>query len=308
MNARRAGGVLAGLLGTASAVGAALYLLVYLNRWEWQRALLCGVLLLIVEVPLVAAVLLGRVGRLRRELAENGSRVEEVLRRLEQGREAEGGGRHRFAWLDEPGGGRTFVFVPVLMATGAALAVVALCVQKVASATARPGAERRLAGRLARLAAPPGGVRGVRPAEPPPPPVPPARPRRTALLLAAGAVAAVAAFLLVDAVSDATQTRPSRPPSDSAASAVVFRVTVRNTDRGEAVDQAARALWEDCRRSTSALRDRAPLARLEPGVFTGVLRPALTAHDLRRLRGCLADTRADRTGAEVLGVAQVTHP
>jgi hypothetical protein len=51
---------------------------------------------------------------------------------------------------------RTFVFVPVLMVAGAALSGLALVIQKVAGATARPGAERRLAGRLAALTAPPG--------------------------------------------------------------------------------------------------------------------------------------------------------
>ncbi|MGK5534332.1 hypothetical protein ACSNOC_27660, partial [Streptomyces sp. URMC 129] len=69
-------------------------------------------------------------------------------------------------------------------------------------------------------------------------------------------------------------------------------------------EQAARALWEGCRRSTSVLREHAPLAGLDSGVFVGVVRPALSEHDLHRLRGCLSDARADRVRAGVLGAGQ----
>ncbi|WP_059007053.1 hypothetical protein [Streptomyces specialis] len=306
----RAATCLGYLLGAVSAGGAALYMVVYLYRGEWQRALMCGGLLLVLEVLLVGSVLLSRMGRLRQEVTDADARTEAVLRRLEQSRGPDPAG-HRFRWLDGGGngsGGRTFVFVPVLMAAGAALAGVALLGQKLAAATARPGAERRLAGRLARLTAPPGGVRGNGPASLGDiPPVPPARPRRAVAVAVLVAAGAVGAWLVVDALSDATQTRPSAAP-DAAASAIVFRVELRDGGDdgggGGGVEQAARALWEECRRSTSVPLDHAPLTALEAGVFAGVARPALSAHDLHRLRGCLSDARADRVRAEVLGAGQ----
>lgn len=289
------------LLGGVAATGAAIYLVVYLYRWEWQRALLCGVLLLVIEMFLVGTVLLARLGRLDQRLTESDARAQEVLRRLEQSRTE---GRARFRWLERGDGDRLMVFVPVLMATGAALSGLALVVQKVASASARPGAERRLAGRLARLTAPPGGVRGHGPWPAEEPPVRPAGPRRTLLTTLSLVAAGLAAVLLVDTISDATQTRRSGAPR-AAATSVVFEIEVRNNEDPVASAQAADALWENCRRAISAPRQDGLLGRLDRNVFVGVLRPALASHDLRRLRGCLVDARTDRAVARVLGAGQL---
>ncbi|MEU1176070.1 hypothetical protein ABZ464_00220 [Streptomyces sp. NPDC005820] len=150
---RRVAYVLAGL----AAAGAATYLVVYLYWWQWQRALICGVLLLVVEVMLLGVVLLGRLARIEERLRDTDrrqreldARQEDVLARLR--RPAAEREEARFSWLEDPAD-RTYVFVPVLMVTGVLLSGLAWVVQRVASATARP-AERRLAGRLAVLAAP----------------------------------------------------------------------------------------------------------------------------------------------------------
>ncbi|WP_327287195.1 hypothetical protein [Streptomyces sp. NBC_01198] len=116
-----------GLPGGGDALrAAAVYLVIYLYRWEWQRAIVAGVLLLAVEGFLVLVVMLGRLGRIERRLAEADSRVDEIRRRLEHSRDERSA--NAFRWLggdprrDAPDGtGRTFVFVPVLMVTGAAL-------------------------------------------------------------------------------------------------------------------------------------------------------------------------------------------
>ena len=46
------------VFGGVSAAAAAGYLIVYLYRWEWQRAILSGVLLLVIEGFLIGLVLL----------------------------------------------------------------------------------------------------------------------------------------------------------------------------------------------------------------------------------------------------------
>ncbi|MFE9649171.1 hypothetical protein ACFYO0_34655 [Streptomyces sp. NPDC006365] len=289
----------------AAATGA--YLFVYLYRWEWQRALTSGVLLLIIEVFLVAAILLSRLGRLERRLGESETRAEEIQRRLQQSREA---APERFRWLDtRPFEGRedrndTFVFVPVLMAAGAVLSVVAFIIQKIAGATGRAKAERVLAGRLASLAAPPGGVRGDAADIAERPAVPPSRPGRTFFKATAGAVVTALLASLTFFLADTIQTHPASSP-DTAASTVVFRVTVRNADTGPVRDGAARDLWETCRRSTAGSREHAPLSSLGDGVYAGVVRPPLPGHDMFRLRGCLTDITANRTTAVVLGDGQI---
>ncbi|MFM9612039.1 hypothetical protein ACKI18_25405, partial [Streptomyces niveiscabiei] len=143
--------------GGMSAVYAGYYTVVYLTRWEWQRALISAALLIVVEVFLATVLLLTRLARLESRIEASDARVEEVRQRLEQSRSPR---PHRFNWLSPVdrtslnGAQRTFVFVPVLMVAGAALSGLALVIQKIAGATARPGAERRLAGRLTALTAP----------------------------------------------------------------------------------------------------------------------------------------------------------
>src|SRR5882757_8784278 len=68
------------LFGGLSTIAAAVYLVIYLYRWEWQRAVICGVLLLAVEGFLVCVILLGRMGRLERRLIEADTRVEAIRR------------------------------------------------------------------------------------------------------------------------------------------------------------------------------------------------------------------------------------
>ncbi|MFD9905047.1 hypothetical protein [Streptomyces sp. NPDC059063] len=292
------------LFGGLTAAAAASYSVVYLTRWEWQRALICGVLLLVVEGLLVCTVLLSRLGRLERRIADSSLRTEEVWRRLQESRADDG---VRFRWLEPHGSGgtqHTYVFVPVLMAAGALLSGIAWVVQKISAATARPGAERRLAGRLARLAAPSDELRGRAPELEDQEAVPRPRAVRGVVVSALGAVCVLLLALLVDTLSDATQTRAEGRP-DAAATTVVYRVEVRGTDDGRARALAARELWERCRRSTAALNEHAPLSRLSGDVWAGVIRPALSRHDVMRLSGCLVDATAHRTRAEVLGESQV---
>jgi hypothetical protein len=292
------------VLGALSTLAAAVYLVVYLYRWEWQRAVICGVLLLAVESFSVCVILLGRMGRLERRLTDADARVEEVRRRLEHTRDVSAASPFRWLGADHhAGAGRTYVFVPILMVTGAALSGIAWLVQRIATATAGPGAEHRLAGRLAPLAAPPGGARGVVAQLEDRPAVPPARPLRALLTAVGAAVAVVGLVCGVCALADATETRDEARPN-AAASTVVFSVQVYGTSSGTAREMAARDLWESCRRSTSSVNPGASLGRLSDNIYAGVIRPALSDHDVMRLRGCLSDAVANRATAKVLGDGQ----
>ncbi|WP_405932657.1 hypothetical protein [Streptomyces sp. NBC_00827] len=305
------------LFGGSAAAGAGVYVVVYLYRWQWQRAILCGVLLLVVEVMLLGIVLLGRLSRieerieermretdrrqedafarLHRQGASGGSRQDDVLARLRQ-REPS---NDRFRWLDDPSS-HSYVFVPVLMVTGVLLSGFAWLVQRIASVTARPSAERRLAGRLAILAAPDAagntdlddlpriGARRDR--------------GRTVRLVAAGVVGAVLLTALVGALAELTQTREEHG-NDSEATSVLVRIDMRGKDMtAERGTLAAHQLWERCRDSTSVPLSRATLGSLGDGLYAGVVRPALTDHDRMRLTGCLEDASLDRTHLTVVGI------
>ncbi|MEU9880757.1 hypothetical protein [Streptomyces phaeochromogenes] len=297
--------------GSAAAAGAGTYVVVYLYRWQWQRAILCGVLLLVVEVMLLGIVLLGRLARIEERMRDADRRQEDVLARLRE-KEARPA-VDRFRWLDEPTS-RTYVFVPVLMVTGVLLSGLAWIVQRIASATARPTAERRLAGRLAVLAAPgpsrdadPNGMddtRGRDDLDDLPPIGIGARERRgrTARVLVVSVVGAALLGALVMGLADLTQTR-EEDAKNSEATSLLLKVDMRGTNMtAERESLAAHQLWERCRDSTSVPLNRATLGTLGDGLFAGVVQPALTDHDRMRLRGCLEDTGLDRTHLTVVGI------
>ncbi|WP_371597456.1 hypothetical protein [Streptomyces sp. NBC_00564] len=302
------------LFGGSAAAGAGVYVVVYLYRWQWQRAILCGVLLLVVEVMLLGIVLLGRLSRIEERIEERmretdrrqedafarlhrqgGSRQEDVLARLRQ-REPS---NDRFRWLDDPSS-HSYVFVPVLMVTGVLLSGLAWLVQRIASVTARPSAERRLAGRLAILAAP--DAAGNTDLDDLPP-IGARRDRgRTVRLVVAGVVGAVLLTALVGALAELTQTREEHG-NDSEATSVLVRIDMRGKDMtAERGTLAAHQLWERCRDSTSVPLSRATLGSLGDGLYAGVVRPALTDHDRMRLTGCLEDASLDRTHLTVVGI------
>ena len=295
------------LFGGLAAAGAGSYLVVYLYRWQWQRAMLCGVLLLVVEVMLLGIVLLGRLTRIEDRLRDSdrrqrelAARQEDALARLRDAPEsaADSG---RFRWLEDPAE-RTYVFVPVLMVTGVLLSGLAWVVQRIASATARP-AERRLAGRLAVLTAPdpaspddledladlpPYGVRRDR--------------RRTVRTAALGTLGVALLGGLVVGLAHFTQTREENA-DDSAATSVVVRVDMRGPDvTTQRRALAAEQVWERCRDSTSVPLRHATLGDLGDGLYAGVVRPALTDHDRMRLRGCLEDATLERAHLTVVGI------
>ncbi|MEU9783435.1 hypothetical protein AB0H92_21165 [Streptomyces phaeochromogenes] len=300
--------------GSAAAAGAGTYVVIYLYRWQWQRAILCGVLLLVVEVMLLGIVLLGRLARIEERMRDADRRQEDVLARLRE-KEARPAG-DRFRWLDEPTS-RTYVFVPVLMVTGVLLSGLAWIVQRIASATARPTAERRLAGRLAVLAAPdpardadpngmddPEGRNDLADLDDLPPIGIGARGRRgrTARVLVVSAVGAALVGALVVGLAGLTQTR-EEDAKNSEATSLLLKVDMRGTNvTAERESLAAHQLWERCRDSTSVPLNRATLGTLGDGLFAGVVQPALTDHDRMRLRGCLEDTGLDRTHLTVVGI------
>lgn len=184
------------------------------------------------------------------------------------------------------------------MVTGVLLSGLAWAVQRVASATARPAAEQRLAGRLAVLAAPPPGT-GL---EDLPPPGAPRDRRGTVRLLAAAAVGATLLAALLVGIAELTQTREEQADT-SAATSVLLRIDMRGADATpERRSLAAHQIWERCRDSTSVPLRHAALGPLGDDMYAGVVRPALTDHDRMRLRGCLEDTGLDKARLTVRGI------
>jgi hypothetical protein len=310
--------LLAYVFGGASAFGAALYFAVYLYRWEWQRALIAGVLVVICEILLACTVVVSRIARLeQRVLSDEAARersrprparhpapqgrAEDVRLRLAQSREH---GAPRFAWLrGADGTERTYVFIPVLLATGALLSGTAWVVQRIAAATARP-TDRRLAGRLAVLGAPAEAVTEPGPDLDGLPVLTSAGPRRWRRRILGAAVLALCLTALITTLQELTETRGESRP-DASATAVLLEVSVRGDHSPHRRDILAHQLWTRCRTSTSVIPDSAMLSHVKGDMYAGVVHPALTGHDRMRLRGCLSDAQVDRVTFDVVGEGQL---
>jgi hypothetical protein len=178
MSARRLG-----LLATLVTMGGAgWYVFVYLYRWEWNRALISGVIFLAAEIGLIGTLVIGRLVRIERRLDEGGvpapsgswSSVSSrssgpssrALRRVEPDpavlarlRESAPPPREPFAWLTKRPQ-EVSVFVPVLLGAGAVLSGLAWVVERIGRRLTGPAQENSLARRLHAIAIPPGGFVG----------------------------------------------------------------------------------------------------------------------------------------------------
>ena len=152
MNGRR----IAYLAGVVTIAASGYYFFVYLTRWEWNRALTSGVILLAAEIALIGALVLDRIGRLRMRLeaGPTGRREprQQVLARI---RESAPAPRNHFEWLRPE---RSNVFVPVLLGAGVIVSGIAWVVERIARATAGKSMERGLALRLEAIAPPEHGL------------------------------------------------------------------------------------------------------------------------------------------------------
>src|SRR5688572_26806614 len=218
-------------------------MLVYVYRWEWNRAILSGLFFVSAEVALAASMILRRLRAL-----EQGAIGPEPARSaavLDQLRTADVERPNPFRWLT-PTEGSLPVLVPVLLGAGAILSAIAYVVERVAEATALPAVDRRVADRVAVLSPPPGGLLAG-----PLPPTGTARPaaegrpttawvRSLVTVSTLGLLGAISGNALVDAA----QSRPD-PANRPAATTIELAVSHRGTGPPAAV--TADALWVACR-------------------------------------------------------------
>ncbi|GGV22771.1 hypothetical protein GCM10010182_51300 [Actinomadura cremea] len=279
MTARRLGFLVLGV----TIFWTAAYVVVYLVRWEFQRALMSGVLLLIALVVGIAAAGARRLARIERRLAE--ARAEPAPS-VPHGRYAAPGEEPpRFRWLEEDD--RYRVFIPVLLGAGILVSALAALVERAA------GAFGRAARAPAALTPPPGGVLAGAPA----PDGRDGRPRAVALGLAGALFAGFAVFQL----AELTQDRPDAPVA-APASTLVIEADTRGDTGAAAVDPLVDRLWEYCRGSTRPYVEGGGAVPLGERRYAIVVRPALGEHALRRMLGCLQDGLVDRARFRVLSV------
>jgi hypothetical protein len=139
---------------TATMLYSGRYFFVYLDRWEWNRAIVSGIVFLAAEIGLFGALILSRLARTRTPAPADGSGGghgrpdDRVLARI---REAAPPPRRTFGWLDPS---RSNVFIPIVLGAGVVASGVAWLVERLARLTFGRRLERDLADRLAPFALP----------------------------------------------------------------------------------------------------------------------------------------------------------
>ena len=140
------------LAGIGTLVASAAYMVVSLNRWEWNRALFYGLILLIAEVALATALVLKKLSQM------NMSRPidPEVAAAV---RDSKPEPSARFKWLeDSTTNGQLSVFITFAVAGGVVLSAIAWAVDRIASKTTSRIGERHLINRLHAISYPDGGL------------------------------------------------------------------------------------------------------------------------------------------------------
>jgi hypothetical protein len=267
------------------------YVIVDLARWEWNRAMMSGLVFVAALVVTVAMVVMHHLRRLEDHVAvladdRLGSHpVRDALRAGDGDRAV----RH-FAWLRSPSD-RVGVFVPVLLGAGVIVSFLTYVIEHVASAVARGTVDRGIERALITQLPLGGGVR--RRAEPPAP----GRLRSSVALLSVGLAVAVLVTVTVLALRDLTQTRLddlTRPGMSS----LVIDVEQRRTE-DPAVDIVA-GLWSACQsRLPGGIRATRIIAT-GPDEAELVIDRALGRSGRLRIVGCIEDLTLDLVRADVV--------
>jgi hypothetical protein len=270
------------------------YLLIYLYRWEWNRAIISGLFFVAAEVALATSMLTRRLRAIEPRREGGPAPRQQVLARL---RSTPVDRPRPFDWLTESSRQGPGVFVPVLLGAGVVLSALAYVVERIAEATALPMFDRRLARRLAAVAPPEGGLLGSRA----PSPRPVGRQERGRVLGPVIGVAAIVAVLWmgVQMLGDVTQSRPD-PTGRPVRTIAELDVSQRGSEQPAV--QAAEALWVGCRSTLGSLDADAEVVALGGDHVAIVLEPGIGRLGTRRLTGCLSDVRVDLVRADVVSV------
>jgi hypothetical protein len=143
--------IIAWLAGLGTLLAGGGYMIVSLNRWEWNRALFFGLIFLIAEVGLATGLVLRRLARLEYTSSKVDPAVARVLR------ETRPASPDRFAWLRESASGLN-VFITFLVGGGVLISGIAWVVDKMASKSTNPMGEERLGRQLNAISYPTGGL------------------------------------------------------------------------------------------------------------------------------------------------------
>jgi len=287
------------------------YAVLYLSRWEWNRAIIAGLFFVAIEVIVVGMLLLERLRHLEERVADviatrpaappaiDDGPVREALRET-----AAPPGDH-FAWLRDATH-HTNVFLPVLLGAGMLASALAWAVEHLARATLTPVRERRLVEGLGALR-PPAGLLATAA----PPPATRHRVRHASVRLTAAALVVGATIGTVGALDFVADRLQSRPDVHVAGVDTVIELQLRGAIADRDPERVVGHLWSTCT-GPDVFRLRTlppPIVTLgDDGVISLRVAAHVGEHAMARLRGCLNDNTLDRVQARVVRTEVAAAP
>lgn len=279
------------------------YTIVYLYRWEWNRAAIAGLFFLATEIIFVTSLVLRRLWHIEHRLNELSAPPRQMSSpALEAAlRDTRADPHAHFAWLRDSATS-TNVFLPVLLGLGVVTSVLGWVVEHIARATTSPVLERRLAERLVPITVPAEGLLVA-----PPPPATGGR-RRVGRWLALAVVIVVTAAgsaATIDFLADEIQTRPDALRDDVE---TVLDLQLRGQSARRDPERTFNHLWAVCT-APGIFSDRyvepVSVRHADGGAVQVVVAENIGEHGLARLTGCLRDTTLDRVQASVVSVRTI---
>jgi len=143
--------LIAWLAGIGTLIGGLAYMIVSLNRWEWNRALFFGLIVVMAELALATGLIL-------RKLTHMSAEQKVTPEALDVLRETRPGLPERFAWLKASTRGDLNVFITFLVGGGLIISGVGWLIDRLAVRTSTPLGEQRIADELEAISYPSGGL------------------------------------------------------------------------------------------------------------------------------------------------------
>lgn len=282
--------VVSRLIALAVLVAAGIYTLVYLYRWEWNRAVMAGIFFIAAEVALIGTAIVTRLRALEHRMGPPGT---------SPGADETPRSRH-FAWLEESVGGFN-VFIPILLGAGVILSLFAWVIERIARFVTAPLAGERAVSPLASLDLPDGGLvigsgsialdgPGVA-----------AGPRRQLPPLVRGAItfaAMIGMMLGIWFLREATEARPGGGEPGT----TTVELDIATRESGATTEQLVDAFWVACRLRLPRDAELVSAEVVVPGHAVMTLTPVLGDTDQRQFAGCVGDGILDRVDADVIRV------
>lgn len=133
------------------------YIAIYLNRWEWNRALFVTMIFVIAQIALIGWMVVQRLRTLEERVGEYRAAEEEIAREILLEIRESRPDHDRFAWLRDSATQHN-VFITMVVGAGVALSALAWILDRIAETTVTPARERKLAAELTSIAFPPCGL------------------------------------------------------------------------------------------------------------------------------------------------------